>query len=1197
MNCILDNTCPGCKENIQSKIIDICQIDLSLPSHHNQASTLKESPFTINDALAIQKLHPNLRYFARKSCVNRHCSNRLSYYCLWSKLKKNKCPPVSKRQLVDKTFYLRTCFRKKAHDCRVSTVGDSGFCMDGNFSCGSLRKKAPDCNDTTVGDSGFSMDEDSSHCMIDKNKTCPNNCSVEDDPETANILEPHEETNEIVHHLTEEFLKMKRHSSADKNTSFHLDYVTATRNVLGRSSLQKQFCEDKVSDIKLESFELYLKIGELVLTLDKNGRELLSRVLSLALTEHDKCTAANDATKRSHLYYPRTEKEFMSHYLNPNNQSALVNNIPIPFVECLDGGTHSYSNFIHAIKHICVTTPQSIHTEIPIKDKYASLVYSDKFKNFFEKCLPQMRHNENNVIVMIFVWSDGFDPNRCKLNRGSAWAMTGTYVFYDCVKRKIFLVKTELLSCGMDKADHDPVFRRMVEDLRESCSSEDGRTVEPFKAPSLYLRDSSVNYFPVLMGASMDNPERRWNFGLKNGNSKNHGYFGLSCFFDELQKPFSPCKNCCKRIEEYVSLENWNQPCFNTTYHCSQCHGLCTEGLTRDGCYKKPMFDPPKVDGVDNTKIPGIGLAERPGFLTGEILKEAWEFAKDMYVGSRWSTTEVKLYLNLFCLNEYQVTRFLKEAKEVATYNIFKEGGINELTTSEKEEMERKVNEDQDWPIKLCRPLAIWDLISLDEAYECIMHQAMNSSSAMSSFVFEWTISNSKTPTLIKECSEKLNDVKKMRSSSFKAIPFYRESMGGYVGENHVTLNAIAPWLFKCLTDKSMAPPTIQPPPEGLALGRMTVPQLRAWLQIRNIEFHPNLKKKDLLTLSRTYNADPNQALRTWNRGQLTAWLVSRGQITGTEEETRTLVRRVSSLQKENAPIRQIESQSNAACGVALRRMYSAFNRYHSSLIAGDLHRQQAKNRSLGMGMLFLTQALSYLKIKHPKVSAQKTLFKKCTMYGILRCTGHFSKIYSLKAIHEGGENGEAYVKKMRKYLTHGLKGNWHGHLQRKMHRGNGLEYMNWCIHKQNRNSQKIYDRSYRPYTGFTQLQNEIILGTCMSLVIYTHGGTFSIGFVVKESRKRWIFQIAKPLYVYTEDYGFSYFRVDIQSQAEATKTILDKSSLTIEIGSTGIRREYHTAAIALARKRSEDNQPLFAIVLPDGRSLKPTSSGLGFCV
>ena len=121
MNCIitLDNTCLGCKENIQSKIIDIYQIDLSLPSHHHQASTLKESQFTINDALAIQKLHPHLRYFARKSCANRHCPNPLNYYCLWSKLRKNKCSALSKKQLYNKTSYLRTSFRKKAHDCNV----------------------------------------------------------------------------------------------------------------------------------------------------------------------------------------------------------------------------------------------------------------------------------------------------------------------------------------------------------------------------------------------------------------------------------------------------------------------------------------------------------------------------------------------------------------------------------------------------------------------------------------------------------------------------------------------------------------------------------------------------------------------------------------------------------------------------------------------------------------------------------------------------------------------------------------------------------------------------------------------------------------------------------------------------------------------------------------------------------------------
>ena len=307
----------------------------------------------------------------------------------------------------------------------------------------------------------------------------------------------------------------------------------------------------------------------------------------------------------------------------------------------------------------------------------------------------------------------------------------------------------------------------------------------------------------------------------------------------------------------------------------------------------------------------------------------------------------------------------------------------------------------------------------------------------------------------------------------------------------------------------------------------------------------------------------------------------------------------MASLKEDDAPIRQIETQSDVECGVALRRMYLSFNRYHASLIADDLHRQQARNRSVGMGMLFLTQALSYLQLKHPKESPQKMLFKKCTMFGILRCTDHFSKVYSLKSIHEGGENGEAYVKKMRKYLTHGLKGNWHGHLQRKMHRGNGLEYMNWCIHKQTKNSPKSDDRKYRTYNGLPELQDQLKVATCMSLVIYSHpGAPFKIGFIVKESRKGWMFQQAQLNFVYTEDYGFSYFQVQLESHVDSKRPILDKSSLAIEFGSTGIRCGYKFAAIALARKRSTDNQPLFAVVLPDGRSLKQTTSGgFGFCV
>ena len=52
----------------------------------------------------------------------------------------------------------------------------------------------------------------------------------------------------------------------------------------------------------------------------------------------------------------------------------------------------------------------------------------------------------------------------------------------------------------------------------------------------------------------MDNPERRNNFGLLAGNSKNHAYFGLSCNFQELKLKFNACNKCSKEIPSIVKM-------------------------------------------------------------------------------------------------------------------------------------------------------------------------------------------------------------------------------------------------------------------------------------------------------------------------------------------------------------------------------------------------------------------------------------------------------------------------------------------------------------------------------------------------------------------------------------------------------------------------------------------------------------------
>jgi hypothetical protein len=57
----------------------------------------------------------------------------------------------------------------------------------------------------------------------------------------------------------------------------------------------------------------------------------------------------------------------------------------------------------------------------------------------------------------------------------------------------------------------------------------------------------------------MDNPESCANYGLLAGNSKNHGYFGQSYLFDNLNLPFKACKKCTKEILTYIQKGDWKQ--------------------------------------------------------------------------------------------------------------------------------------------------------------------------------------------------------------------------------------------------------------------------------------------------------------------------------------------------------------------------------------------------------------------------------------------------------------------------------------------------------------------------------------------------------------------------------------------------------------------------------------------------------------
>jgi len=224
---------------------------------------------------------------------------------------------------------------------------------------------------------------------------------------------------------------------------------------------------------------------------------------------------------------------------------------------------------------------------------------------------------------MTFFWMDGYEPNTSsKSNRKGAWAATCTFVLYDLMDQSVYYVGSSLFAAGPGKGhssdNHSCIFRQMVEENIE-LKYENGKH-KPIQLISMFHQMKFVNFYICHMGSLMDNPERRANFCLLAGNSKNHGIFGISCYFDYLQLPFQACLSCYKHYKEYTLTGNWSYS--PTNQLCDKCYGYSIDRLLKYGKYHSPIVDLPNADNA-----PGLYQAYKPGELTCNLLIRAWSYA------------------------------------------------------------------------------------------------------------------------------------------------------------------------------------------------------------------------------------------------------------------------------------------------------------------------------------------------------------------------------------------------------------------------------------------------------------------------------------------------------------------------------------------------------------------------------------------
>ena len=232
----------------------------------------------------------------------------------------------------------------------------------------------------------------------------------------------------------------------------------------------------------------------------------------------------------------------------------------------------------------------------------------------------------------------------------------------------------------------------------------------------------------------MDNPERQSNFGLLAGNSSNHGIFGISSYFDNLQLPFSACTTCYAKLLLYESNKDWNKaPPIPT---CKNCHGFSLEHLFATGSYSEPVFVPSEK--LNDINLPGENLFIGPGRLSNTLLIEAFMKARDLFMEGKMSATNVKKYLKVLCFNDKTVDTLINQTRAHQRYALF-QSNPEEFSFAEIAEIQFEIDCIGGNPLELLLPPVMLYIINLDNAVETVMHLGMNAAKSCKNMIFGYT--------------------------------------------------------------------------------------------------------------------------------------------------------------------------------------------------------------------------------------------------------------------------------------------------------------------------------------------------------------------------------------------------------------------------------------------------------------------------
>lgn len=481
-------------------------------------------------------------------------------------------------------------------------------------------------------------------------------------------------------------------------------------------------------------------------------------------------------------------------------ENSIDRHLPIP--TCTMIHDHSYVSIIDCIADVLLRNTKSI----PCIDKWNetlvtnnaedsnTMFYSIRFKEIINNAMTRVSNNAyatSSTVVPIFLtlWSDDFDPNRSiKANRQSVWIKTCTIFFMD--QSGIKLETTFPIALSTKGSDHEVIEREVKKEILRLQS---GQFI------SVYSRahKQTVHVHAEIYCIMNDQPERRSNLGLSNGNSTCHSRFGVLMDCKQNKNVIRSCNDCSKSIElevtDYINKTSDNRRDSWWRANCCEDCSAWMFSLSHPLLRYKPDKDFPLL-------FCDVEHLLEPKQITRELLQTTITRVHDLLLSSSITIAEAKSIMKYSGFNSAVQDQILESASNckgmMAAFNEKDNDPENYNDYLNSKNMNPQAF------MKFELPSAWYGFNDVKQYVDVPMHLLMLG--IVKSVLLKigvWLRLRNQQSLFLRMTNTVLGEVKSLNIHWCKILEYpSTDKFGGWVSENFLAMSRLANWFYSFVT-------------------------------------------------------------------------------------------------------------------------------------------------------------------------------------------------------------------------------------------------------------------------------------------------------------------------------------------------------------------------------------------------------------